>query len=253
MNDLVTRMSALTPSRVRLDPRGGPATMASVLDFQECHARARAAIHGAVDWAALAADLGMQSVRLRSRAGSRAEYIRRPDLGRLLDAASEAAVPRLPCDLCIVVADGLSATAVTVHAAALCRTLAAALPDFTVGPVALVEQGRVAVGDEVAGRMGARFCLTLIGERPGLSVSDSLGGYLTLNPRPGTPDSLRNCISNIHDKGGLAHPDAVVKIVWLIRGAIRIGATGVALKDESPSLPQAGEAAFLPDPTPVSG
>lgn len=238
MNDLVARMSALTPSRVRLDPRGGPATMASVLDFQESHARARAAIHGAVDWTALAADLPMPSVALHSRAGSRAEYIRRPDLGRLLDAESEVRVPHADCDLAIVIADGLSATAVTTHAAALCRTLTAALPDLTVGPIALVAEGRVAVGDEVAWRMGARMCLILIGERPGLSVSDSLGGYLTLNPRPATPDSLRNCVSNIHGNGGLSHRDAAAKFVWLIHEGFRIGATGVVLKDESPTPAQ---------------
>lgn len=236
MTGIVDRMAALTPSRVRLDPRGGPATMASVLDFQESHARARAAIHGAVDWAALAAALDMPSVLLHSRAGSRTEYIRRPDLGRLLDVASEARVPKVACDLAIVVADGLSATAVTTHAGGVCRALAAALPDMTLGPVAFVAEGRVAVGDEVAWRMDATFCLMLIGERPGLSVSDSLGGYLTLNPRPGTPDSLRNCVSNIHSKGGLSHREAVAKIVWLIREGTRIGATGIALKDESPTL-----------------
>lgn len=185
-----------------------------------------------MDWAALSADLAMPCIPLRSRATSRAEYIRRPDLGRLLDPASD--VPRAGCDLCIVVADGLSATAITAHAAAMCRKLAAALPDLRLGPVALVEQGRVAIGDEVAFRMDAHLCLLLIGERPGLSVSDSLGAYLTLNPRPGTPDSLRNCVSNIHGKGGLTHRDAVAKIVWLIHEALRIGATGVALKDESP-------------------
>ncbi len=236
MTDLVPRLSALTPSRVRLDPNGGPATLASVLDFQECHARARAAIHGAVDWAALAADLAMPTIALHSRAASRAEYIRRPDLGRLLDPASEAAVPQVGCDLAIIVADGLSATAVSTQAVPVVAALAAALPDLTLGPVALVAQGRVAIGDEVAVRMGASMALVLIGERPGLSVADSLGAYLTSGARSGMPDSQRNCVSNIHGNGGLSHRAAVAKIVWLLHEARRIGATGVALKDESPDL-----------------
>ncbi|MCJ8141116.1 ethanolamine ammonia-lyase subunit EutC [Falsirhodobacter halotolerans] len=238
MTDLVPRLSALTPSRVRLDPKGGPAPLGAVLEFQECHARARAAIHGTVDWDAFARALDRPTLRLHSRAADRAEYIRRPDLGRRLDAASEGAIDHQGCDLAIIVADGLSATAVTTQAAPLIAALTAAAPDLTLGPVALVAQGRVAVGDEVASRMGAAMGLVLIGERPGLSVSDSLGAYLTLNPIPGTPDSRRNCVSNIHGRGGLSIAEAAAKIVWLMRAARRIGATGIALKDESPSSPR---------------
>ncbi|QUS35701.1 ethanolamine ammonia-lyase subunit EutC [Falsirhodobacter algicola] len=234
MTDLPARLGALTPARVRLDPRGGPTPLPAVLDFQESHARARAAIHGRVDWTAVETALGAPGLRLHSRAATRAEYLRRPDFGRLLAPEAEEAIPHTPCDLAIVIADGLSASAVNTHAAALCRGLMAALPDLRLGPVALVEQGRVAIGDEVAFRMGAAFCVMLIGERPGLSVSDSLGAYLTLNPRPGTPDSLRNCVSNIHGRGGLSIEAAVSKIAWLIREGRRIRATGVRLKDDSP-------------------
>ncbi|WP_435170019.1 ethanolamine ammonia-lyase subunit EutC [Falsirhodobacter sp. 1013] len=231
MSDLIRHLHALTPARVRLDPNGGAAPLSAVLDFQASHAAARAAIHGAVDWDAL--DLPLPHFRVRSRVTVRANYLRRPDLGRLLDPEDEARIPHALCDVGIVLADGLSATAVTVQAASLIRHLRPALEGLTLGPLALVEGGRVAIGDEIASRMGARLCLLLIGERPGLSVSDSLGAYLTHAPRPGTPDSLRNCVSNIHGKGGLSHAEAAHKIAWLTRQALDRGLTGTALKDHS--------------------
>jgi len=243
----ITRLHDLTPARVRLDPRGGAAPLSAVLDFQASHAAARAAIHGTVDWDAL--DLPQTAFRVRSRAVLRADYLRRPDLGRLLDPEDEGRIPANPCDVAIVVADGLSATAVAVQAAPLILALRPALEGLTLGPVAQVDGGRVAIGDEIASRMGARICIMLIGERPGLSVSDSLGAYLTLSPRPGTPDSLRNCVSNIHGKGGLSHAEAAHKIAWLVHEALRRGVTGTALKDDShraPPLPPAVDPVSLP-------
>ncbi len=240
MSDLIRNLRALTPARVRLDPGTGPAPLSAVLDFQASHASARASIHGCVDWEALAAALPLPTLRLRSRATDRADYLRRPDLGRLLDPGDEARVPRQECDVAIVVADGLSASAINTHVAPLVGLLHRSLADLSLGPVALVEGGRVAIGDEIASRMGARVCVMLIGERPGLSVSDSLGAYLTHAPRPGTPDSLRNCVSNIHGKGGLSHAEAAHRIVWLVREALRRGVSGTALKDNShrgPVLP----------------
>ncbi|OWJ87641.1 hypothetical protein CDV54_21480 [Paracoccus yeei] len=97
----------------------------------------------------------------------------------------------------------------------------------------LVRGGRVAIGDPIGLALGARMVLVLIGERPGLSVADSLGAYLTLAPRPGLRDSARNCVSNIHLRGGLSHEEAADRLSWLVAAAQRIGATGVALKDES--------------------
>ncbi|MEI4471850.1 ethanolamine ammonia-lyase subunit EutC [Frigidibacter sp. MR17.24] len=239
LTDLSPRLRALTPARVRLDAAGGPSPLAAVLDFQASHARARDAIRQPVDWDAVRGALGGRpSLDLHSRASDRDTYIRRPDLGRRLDAASLARVERTGPDLCLVIADGLSALAVRTHAAAMVAALAAALPELSIGPVALVREGRVAVGDEIAEAMGAPLCLVLIGERPGLSVSDSLGAYLTWQPRVGTPDSSRNCVSNIHANGGLDHARASDLLAYLIRRAREIGATGVALKDDrAPVLP----------------
>lgn len=240
--ELFHKLRRLTPSRIRLDATGSAAPLSSVLDFQLSHARARDAIHLPADWEKIIADLnaidGIETLALKSQAEDRLVYIRRPDLGRQLDPESLAAVPPVAPDLAVVIADGLSASAVTTHAARMVGRLKDALPELTFGPIALVREGRVAVGDEVAQAMQAPLCLVLVGERPGLSVSDSLGAYLTWNPRPGTPDSSRNCVSNIHGNGGLSYDDATDLLAYLIRGARAMQATGVALKDDRPKAPR---------------
>jgi ethanolamine ammonia-lyase small subunit len=176
-------------------------------------------------------------LRLHSAAPDRTTYLRRPDLGRRLDAASRerlsGAVKAGPPDIVFVVADGLSARAVMRHAAAVLSACLQRLPEHAQAPIVVVEQARVAVGDEIGDRLGAKLCLVLIGERPGLSVADSLGLYLTWAPQPGVQDSARNCISNIHSDG-LSPAQAADQVAWLIREATRRGLTGIDLKAASP-------------------
>lgn len=225
-------LSRLTPARVRLDASASPTPMGDLLRFQEDHAGARDAIFSAANWSAIAADLSpLTSLRVASRATDRAEYLRRPDLGRRL--AEGADLPRLDCPLLVIVGDGLSAQAVDRHAAPLIHALCARLPELAQVPVVLAQGARVALGDEIGAALGAGMVLMLIGERPGLTVADSLGAYLTLSPRLGLRDSQRNCVSNIHDRGGLSYDQAADRLLWLIEAARRLGATGVALKDES--------------------
>lgn len=239
-------LRGLTPARVRLDPAGGPAPLAAVLDFQASHARARDAIRAPVDWDRVAAALApLPTLRVASQAGDRDAYIRRPDLGRRLAEADRARLPEGPFDLAIVIADGLSAFAVETHAAPVARGLAAALPGLRLAPVVLASQGRVAIGDEIGALLRARLAVVLIGERPGLSVADSLGAYLTHAPEVGAPDSARNCVSNIHGQGGLDHARAVELIAWLAGEALRRQVTGVALKDDR-ALPGTDRAALAP-------
>jgi ethanolamine ammonia-lyase small subunit len=133
----------------------------------------------------------------------------------------------------------LSATAVQAHAAPLLAALLPRLEGWQLGPVILAERGRVALGDEIAETMHAELVVVLIGERPGLSVPNSLGIYLTHAPRVGRRDSERNCISNVH-ADGLDYSEAADKLEWLMRQARLLQLTGIALKEDAPSSPRLG-------------
>ena len=224
-----------TPARIGLGRSGTGLPTAAHLDFQLAHARARDAVHAAFDAEAIAArvrDCGREAILLHSAADDRMTYLRRPDLGRRLDAASRErliARPASPIDIVFVIADGLSATAVHAHAGALlAATLGRLGPALRIGPVAVVEGGRVAIGDEIGGILGAALAAVLIGERPGLSAADSLGVYITWQPAPGTVDAARNCLSNIHS-AGLPVAPAAERLATLLQTAWRYRMTGVAL------------------------
>ena len=176
---------------------------------------------------------------MRSAASDRSTYLRRPDLGRVLERECLARLPEGPFDAVFVIADGLSASAVQAHAVSMYAAIATLLPSWRLGPVVLAEQARVALGDEIGERMSAAMVVVLIGERPGLSVPNSLGIYLTYAPRVGRPDSERNCISNIH-ADGLSYGAAAAKLEWLMRQARTLQLTGGALKEDAP----AGDAGF---------
>lgn len=229
-----SRLTGLTPARVRLDAGGALQPLDALLDFQAGHARARDAVWGEVDWDAVERALaGRPTLRVASDAPDRATYLRRPDLGRRLAPASRAVLSPAPCDVALVIADGLSSAAVEGRAATMVAALEQALAGLSLGPIVLARQARVGLGDELGEALGARLVVMLIGERPGITVSDSLGAYLTFAPRPGTPDSARNCVSNIHDNGGLSPEAAAARIGWLARRALEIGLTGTGLKDET--------------------
>ncbi len=227
-----------TPARIGLGRSGAGLPTGAHLDFQLAHARARDAVHAIFEPARIVAEIragGGEAVLLHSAAGDRLTYLRRPDLGRRLAAESRAClaarppVPPVPIDIVFVIADGLSATAVHAHAGALLRASLARLdPALHIGPVAIVEGGRVAIGDEIGGLMGADLAVVLIGERPGLSAADSLGVYVTWQPAPGTVDAARNCLSNIRPQG-LPIEEAAKRLVTLLTAARRHRMTGVTL------------------------
>ena len=242
-SSLVARLSSLTPARVALGRTGASLTTKEVLRFQLAHAKARDAVHVPLDCEAVTAGimaLGCNVVRVETPATRRDVYLRRPDLGRRLEVESAERLDRLrrdDFDIATVVADGLSSRAITNNAVPLLSRLIRKLTDvgLTLAPVVVAEGARVALGDEIAGRLGARLVLVLIGERPGLSSPDSLGAYLTYAPRPGLTDAERNCVSNIR-AGGLDVEAASSKLVWLVMKAFNSGVSGVQLKDESGTL-----------------
>jgi ethanolamine ammonia-lyase small subunit len=224
-----------TPARIGLGRAGAGVPTTAHLDFLAAHALARDAVHAPFDTARACAEIaatGLEPILLYSAATDRPTYLRRPDLGRRLDAPSRErllALPPRPIDLAFVVTDGLSATAVHRHAGPLLAAVQAHLDSaLRIGPVAVVGGGRVAIGDEIGGLLGADLIAVLIGERPGLSAADSLGIYVTWQPAPGTVDAARNCLSNIHG-AGLPVAAAAEQLAALLAAARRYRMTGVAL------------------------
>lgn len=231
MADLPERLRRATPARLHLGRSGSALPTRALLDFEIDHARARDAVWAPFDMEGLGEALGQDVVIVRSRAEDRAQYLRRPDLGRRLLTDDLAALKAGAYDLAIVVADGLSPSAVHAHAASMVLAISERLTDWSLAPTVVAHQARVALGDEIGAALGARLVCVLIGERPGLSSPDSLGAYLTWSPRIGRDDSERNCISNIRPPDGLPYDDAADTIVRLLRAAARRQLTGVALKD----------------------
>ena len=249
-----------TPARVSLGRAGSALPTREQLRFQLDHAMARDAVHARLDAAALLRQVrlrGMECLALRSAVAEeaghndRTVYLRRPDLGRRLHAESAAELRARAADFAegpevvFVIADGLSALAVERHALSLLdetRAMMHAMPaegsgGWSVAPVCVVGDGRVAIGDEIGSLLRARLAVVLIGERPGLSSPDSLGAYITWDPRPGRTDAERNCISNIH-ADGLSYQDAARRVFYYVSEASRLGMTGVMLKEQE--LPQLG-------------
>jgi len=239
-DDPLSRLRAATQARIGLGRAGHGLPTRALLDFDLGHARARDAVWTPLDGDAVAAQVGDWPVQtVRSQAHDRAAYLRRPDLGRSLRLSDAALLPAGPFDLAIVIGDGLSARAAQAHGAAVALAVRARLAGWTLAPLVLAHQARVALGDGIGAAMQARIALVLIGERPGLSAADSLGAYLTYAPRSGRLDSERNCVSNIRPPHGLGIDQAADKLVWLLTEARRIAATGIALKDQAPSKEQA--------------
>jgi ethanolamine ammonia-lyase small subunit len=243
-----------TAARIGLGRAGVSLPTAAQLDFQFAHAQARDAVHQPLDVPGLRSEieaLGLQTVPASSAAESRTVYLQRPDLGRQLGAASREQLLALRAQrhaqgvrshaLAFAVVDGLSALAVQRHAAPLLAEVLPRLRGLTgepwaIAPVAVVEQGRVAIGDAIGELLDSELIVVLIGERPGLSSPDSLGLYLTWTPRPGCVDAQRNCISNVRPEG-LPYPDAAERLLYLLQQARTRRLTGVALKDESVADP----------------
>jgi ethanolamine ammonia-lyase small subunit len=233
-----TALRRHTPARIALGRTGSSLPTSEVLSFALAHAQARDAVHAPFEAEATAAAIEALELETRivdSAAPDRASYLRRPDLGRMLSEPGRAALSMGgPHDLAIVIADGLSSTAVHAHAAPLVEALLPAIREagWRLAPVVIARQARVALGDEVGALLGARLVILLVGERPGLSSPDSLGAYITFGPRVGRTDAERNCVSNIRGEG-LGYAAAAFKLTWHAREALRLGLTGVALKDES--------------------
>lgn len=233
-------LKAYTNARIALGKTGISIPLKESLQFKMAHAHAKDAVYSHLNVDGLQADLesmGLAVHHIRSQAENRDVYLQRPDLGRLLAKDSEDKLRQLassPADISIIIADGLSATAINTYTGPVVTRLVAEAQQagYSLAPLLLVEQGRVAITDAIGGILRPRLAIILIGERPGLSSFDSMGAYITYAPEPGLTDERRNCVSNIRDRG-LPPALAVDKLMYLINSAFRLQITGVALKDNN--------------------
>lgn len=239
-----------TDARIGLGRAGISLPTSEMLAFQLSHAQARDAVGFALninEMSCRLSDLNPAApvFHLRSQADDRTTYLQRPDLGRKLNQSSRTALANFMTeqkqhteskyDLAIVVADGLSSLAVQQNTQPFISELLGQLGEsqqLKLAPITLVEQGRVAIGDDIGELLNAQIVMVLIGERPGLSSPDSLGLYLTWAPKAGLSDACRNCISNIRP-AGLSYEEAARRTVYLLREAKKLKLTGVNLKDRT--------------------
>lgn len=241
------RLNAFTDARIGLGRAGISLPTSKLLAFQLAHAQAQDAVHCPLDVEALSneliqtLDLSEAPLRLHSQAQERAMYLQRPDYGRRLNDETrehlqQAVASQQRFDLAVVVVDGLSALAVQQNSApflrALYQTFDSDAADWQLALLTIVEQGRVAIGDEIGALLNADAVLVMIGERPGLSSPDSLGLYMTWAPEPGLRDDRRNCISNVRP-AGLQVEEAARRFFLLLKEARQLKLSGIKLKDRS--------------------
>ena len=233
-------LADMTDARVALGRFGSGAPTRALLTFQLDHARAREAVWSAVDEDKLEGEikaLGLDVISVESMAEDRSSYLRRPDLGRRLSRSSATRLVSLTQsakshDVVITISDGLSSSAVDINAGTLVRELATRLGNLhlSLGPIVVARQARVALTDEIGEILDAKVTIALIGERPGLSAADSLGAYITYTPAVGTPDSRRNCVSNMRE-GGLSMARSAQLITGLVANITSTRVSGVSLKE----------------------
>ncbi|WP_333821444.1 ethanolamine ammonia-lyase subunit EutC [Ohtaekwangia sp.] len=233
-------LQTFTDARIALGRTGVSVPLQEALKFKLAHAHARDAVYSSLDCDALMQALEIFQLplyRLHSIASTREEYLKRPDHGRRLNTSSVTLLKEIspsPTEVAFVLADGLSATAINKHAIPVLNFCISMLKHsgISLAPITLVEQARVATGDEIGELLHARLVVVLIGERPGLTSPDSMGAYITYAPAVGLTDEARNCISNIRPEG-LPYKEAADKIFYLIQEILKRQLSGVNLKDNS--------------------
>ncbi len=220
-----------TPARLGVGRAGTRPRTATVLEFRADHAAARDAVHSELSDEFLE---GLGLVAVQTAAATKADFLRRPDLGRRLSEEGAAKVerecPKRP-QVQIVVGDGLSAAAIQVNLPRILPLLRSQLEAAHLGlgrPVG-IRNARVAVADEVGRRTQAELLCMLVGERPGLKSAESVGAYITYYAGRKLVEAQRSVISNIHDRG-IPPEEGARRIVALIVRAMKSHGTGIDLE-----------------------
>ena len=247
-SDLVRRIRARTPARLLAGRAGACYRTETQLELREAHAAARDAVRTELDVeTCFGADFvsRWKIFEAHTMAGTKDEYLLRPDLGRRFSGASRTEIARL-CpkgnNLQVVIGDGLSVTAVAAQVPRLLGLLfeGARLEGWTVGQPFAVRHCRVGILNEIGELLAPDVAVLLIGERPGLATAESLSAYLAYKPRSPHTDANRNLISNIHDRG-VSPQNAAARIVGLAKQMMQTKDSGCNLKEEFAALKPAGE------------
>lgn len=268
--DFLSRIRERTPARVLVDRAGAAYRTPTQLELRSAHAAARDAVRAELD---LERDFDADFLRewklfeVKTRAGSKDEYLLRPDLGRQLSEEAAAQIKaRCPAGagLQIVIGDGLSVTAVATQVPRLLPLIADASRRFTqmnaeeiekqgedtgkvsektdigftradlaLGQPFVIRHCRVGVMNDIGELLGPQVVVLLIGERPGLATAESLSAYMAYRPCAGHTDAQRNLISNIHERG-VALEQAAERIVRLAAKMMALERSGVDVKEELP-------------------
>jgi ethanolamine ammonia-lyase small subunit len=228
-----------TPARALAGTAGVAYRTTTQIELRRDHAFALDAVHAELD---LVRDLGAEILERYSlfetetQADSKARFLMRPDLGRVLSSASrDRVMDRCPkaVDIQVVIGDGLSAAAVGSQVPRLLPLLEAGteLRKLTFGQPFVMRHCRVGVMNDVGQLLNPRVVVLLIGERPGLATAESLSAYMAYRPRPGQTDAQRNLISNIHARG-VTPEEAAPRILALAEKMMRMQTSGVAVKED---------------------
>jgi ethanolamine ammonia-lyase small subunit len=229
-----------TPARIARGRTGHSIPTNELLKFQADHAQARDAVYSELDSINLSKSIkkvsDLQVFNIKSEINNRSQYLQRPDLGRTLSQESREELINLnnsESDICFVIADGLSAEAVNQNALPILENLISKLTTFNwkVAPICIVQQGRVAIADEIGFLLKSEIVVILIGERPGLTSPNSMGAYITFHPYVGMTDESRNCVSNIRPEG-MDFQMATDKVLYLLTEMKSKKLSGINLKDE---------------------
>jgi ethanolamine ammonia-lyase small subunit len=218
-----------TAARLGVGRTGPRLRTRTYLDFVTDHARARDAVTTDVP-PAFVRRLGL--VEIATRAATREEYVRKPELGRQLDASAVARLRRCRQrpQVQLAVTDGLSSAAVVANGGPLLKALVAELRRRRrkLGTALFVRHGRVRVQDAIGEVLHPDVFCFLVGERPGLATAESMSAYVIYRPSRRSAEPDRTVIANIHH-GGIAPRAAARQIADLIDEMLDRRASGTAL------------------------
>ena len=225
-------LKSTTPARIGAGRAGPRPRTKSWLLFQADHGVTQDAIYGEVKQEILD-QFGLFTVQTQVK--DKAEYLLRPDLGRLLTPEAKMLIDQ-KCvkkpQVQIVVGDGLSAAAINNNLPQIFPVIKQGLEasGISMGTPFFIKFARVGVINDVNTVIGADVVVILIGERPGLGVADAMSAYMGWRPAPGKTDAQRDVICMITNNGGLNPLEAGAFVVELIKKILKYQASGVELK-----------------------